>query len=136
MKISNTSFPIKQNVYLCIPLIVANINKPLRLCVMYFRQQYPTRTAIKCNSTVPGNSREMKSLFASLVLVAVISIAKTQTNVPKTGACPPALPVQFCGRSCYVDAHCAGIGKCCPTQCGGSICSMPVTMTQPSQTGE
>jgi len=85
---------------------------------------------------VPGNSREMKSLFALLVFVAAISFAKAQTNVAKPGACPPALPVQFCGRSCYVDAHCAGIGKCCPTQCGGSICSMPVTMTRPSQTGE
>lgn len=54
----------------------------------------------------------------------------------KPGSCPPALPIQFCGRSCYVDAHCAGIGKCCPTQCGGAICSMPVTTRQSIRTGK
>jgi len=77
----------------------------------------------------------MKLLVVSLIFVATIAIARTQTRyATKPGSCPPALPVQFCGRSCYIDAHCAGIGKCCPTRCGGSICSNPVTMTQPTRT--
>ncbi|KAG5336534.1 WAP1 protein, partial [Acromyrmex charruanus] len=76
----------------------------------------------------------MRLLVVSLVFVAMITIAKTQNRyATKPGSCPPALPVQFCGRSCYVDEHCAGNGKCCQTRCGGSICSMPVTMTR-SQT--
>lgn len=79
----------------------------------------------------------MKLLVVYLVFVAVISVAKGQDRYPtKQGACPPALPVQFCGHSCFVDSHCTGIGKCCPTQCGGSICTMPVTMTRSSQSGE
>ncbi|EZA56400.1 hypothetical protein DMN91_010281 [Ooceraea biroi] len=76
----------------------------------------------------------MKSLFI-LIFVVTISIAKAQTNyAAKPGSCPPALPVQFCGRSCYVDLHCAGVGKCCPTQCGGAICSLPVTTTRSGPT--
>ncbi|KYN43008.1 Waprin-Phi1 [Trachymyrmex septentrionalis] len=76
----------------------------------------------------------MRLLVVSLVFVAIITIAKTQNGyATKPGSCPPALPLQLCRRSCYVDAQCAGIGKCCQTQCGGSICSMPVTMTR-SQT--
>ncbi|XP_071631730.1 antileukoproteinase isoform X1 [Temnothorax longispinosus] len=83
------------------------------------------------------SGKRMKLLVVSLVFVATIAIARTQTRyATKPGSCPPALPVQFCGRSCYVDGHCAGIGKCCPTRCGGSICSMPVTMTRPAQTDE
>ncbi|XP_025074356.1 waprin-Phi1-like [Pogonomyrmex barbatus] len=77
----------------------------------------------------------MKLLVVSLIFVTTISITKAQTRyATKPGSCPPALPVRFCGRSCYIDAHCEGIGKCCPTQCGGSICSMPVTMTGPTAT--
>ncbi|XP_012525013.1 waprin-Phi1 [Monomorium pharaonis] len=77
----------------------------------------------------------MKLLGVSLVFVVTIAIVRTQTRyATKPGSCPPALPIQICEQSCYVDAHCSGIGKCCPTRCGGSICSMPVTMTQPAQT--
>ncbi|XP_011138040.1 WAP four-disulfide core domain protein 2 isoform X2 [Harpegnathos saltator] len=77
---------------------------------------------------------KMKLLIVCLIFAAAISIATSQNEyIAKPGSCPPALPVQFCGHSCLVDSHCAGIGKCCPTQCGGSICSMPVTMSRPLQ---
>lgn len=83
------------------------------------------------------NSEKMKLLVVCLLFVAAISVATSQNRYSaKQGSCPPALPVQFCGHSCFVDSHCAGIGKCCPTQCGGSICSVPVTMIRPSQSGK
>lgn len=47
----------------------------------------------------------------------------------KPGSCPPALPVNICESSCYSDSYCVGNEKCCPTECGGSICSKPVTMS-------
>ncbi|GAB1869151.1 Phosphoinositide 3-kinase adapter protein 1 [Camponotus japonicus] len=100
-------------------------------CTPQVKNLFPSKIT-KCHSV--QSNKKMKLLVLSLVFMAIISIAKTQTRyVAKAGSCPPALPVQFCGRSCYVDAHCAGIGKCCPTRCGGSICSMPVTMTRPIQ---
>ena len=55
-------------------------------------------------------------------------INRYEPLVEKQGSCPPALPVQICSRSCFSDSHCDGIGKCCPTNCGGFVCSKPVTM--------
>ncbi|XP_054269307.1 waprin-Rha1 [Macrosteles quadrilineatus] len=45
----------------------------------------------------------------------------------KGGDCPPALPVGVCYPSCGGDGDCEGFYKCCPTSCGGSVCSRPVT---------
>lgn len=96
-------------------------------------------SASKC-CQLPEIAKKMRLSIATVIFVAAISIAMGQNNqnryVAKPGSCPPALPVQFCGRSCYVDAHCAGSGKCCPTQCGGAICSMPVTAKQSIQASE
>ena len=50
----------------------------------------------------------------------------------KSGSCPPPLPVEICNRGCSWDSHCLGIAKCCPTSCGGSICSRPVTTRKPT----
>lgn len=103
-------------------------NRIIKIFLLKMKCLYSSNCAI-----VSG--KRMKLLVVSLVFVATITIARMQRYTAKPGSCPPALPVQFCGQSCYVDTHCSGIGKCCPTQCGGSICSMPVT-TRPSQTGE
>ncbi|XP_015518173.1 waprin-Phi1 [Neodiprion lecontei] len=77
-----------------------------------------------------------KYLVATILATAIVSITISTTTAQenynyyseKPGSCPPALPVQICSRGCYVDAHCQGIGKCCATTCGGTVCSRPVTM--------
>ncbi|XP_034191344.1 antileukoproteinase [Osmia lignaria lignaria] len=74
-----------------------------------------------------------------LLAIFVLTLASTRTLgqsryepfAEKPGSCPPALPVQICSQSCFSDSHCLGIGKCCPTNCGGFVCSKPVTMRQP-----
>lgn len=93
----------------------------------------PNEIFITCSlpEIASGNSERMKLPVVCLVFVAAISIATSQNIANKPGSCPPALPVQSCGHSCYDDSHCEGIGKCCRTQCGGSICSMPVTVARP-----
>lgn len=53
--------------------------------------------------------------------------------VEKPGSCPPPLPVDICSQSCFSDSHCLGIGKCCPTNCGGFVCTKPVTMRKTSK---
>ena len=58
-------------------------------------------------------------------------IISSNTQV-KLGSCPPLLPVQVCTRGCLMDNNCLGISKCCPTSCGGSVCSSPVTTRRPT----
>ncbi|KAL1123335.1 hypothetical protein AAG570_002420 [Ranatra chinensis] len=45
-------------------------------------------------------------------------------------SCPPPTPVQVCDPTCADDQECAGIYKCCPTACGGAICTLPVTASR------
>ncbi|XP_033347329.1 waprin-Phi1-like [Bombus vosnesenskii] len=72
----------------------------------------------------------------TMVLVSTLSLATTLAQsryepfAEKPGSCPPPLPVQICSQSCFSDSQCLGIGKCCPTNCGGSVCTKPVTMRQ------
>ncbi|XP_043250010.1 WAP four-disulfide core domain protein 2-like [Colletes gigas] len=77
----------------------------------------------------------MKLLAAAFVLTLALAAAVGQSRyepfAEKPGSCPPALPVQICSQSCFSDSHCEGIGKCCSTNCGGTVCSKPVTMRQP-----
>ncbi|XP_054001935.1 WAP four-disulfide core domain protein 2-like [Hylaeus anthracinus] len=76
----------------------------------------------------------MKCLPTAVVFAVMLAIGFGQSrNEPfaeKPGSCPPALPVQICSQSCFSDSHCQGIGKCCSTSCGGTVCSRPVTMRQ------
>ncbi|XP_078050936.1 WAP four-disulfide core domain protein 2 [Augochlora pura] len=76
----------------------------------------------------------MKLLLVTLAITLTVTgtygQARYEPFAEKSGSCPPALPVQICSQSCYSDAHCLGIGKCCPTNCGGTVCSKPVTMRQ------
>lgn len=80
----------------------------------------------------------MKTIIATFTLLTLFLVSDAQNRyepfAEKPGSCPPALPVQICTRSCYADSHCLGIGKCCPTNCGGAVCSRPVTMRQPVPT--
>ncbi|XP_012268054.2 waprin-Phi1-like [Athalia rosae] len=76
------------------------------------------------------------AIVTTAVLLLTISTTSAQRNVndyyaEKSGSCPPPLPVEICTQACYVDGHCQGNGKCCPTSCGGTICSRPVTMRKP-----
>ncbi|XP_043522300.1 waprin-Phi1-like isoform X1 [Frieseomelitta varia] len=70
----------------------------------------------------------------SIVLVLMLSLATTlgqfRYDFEKPGSCPPPLPVQICSQSCFSDAQCSDIGKCCPTNCGGFICTKPVTKVE------
>lgn len=52
---------------------------------------------------------------------------QSQYDSVKPGDCPPPTQVEICHRACTQDNHCADIGKCCPTSCGGSVCTHPVT---------
>ncbi|CAK9831789.1 unnamed protein product [Anthophora retusa] len=76
----------------------------------------------------------MKLLPVTFILISVLATSHGQSRYEsleeKPGSCPPALPVQICSQACFSDSHCLGIGKCCPTNCGGSVCSKPVTMRQ------
>ena len=54
----------------------------------------------------------------------------------KPGSCPPPLPVRICSQSCFSDAQCSDIGKCCPTNCGGFICTRPVTKVEAVSRGK
>ncbi|XP_057338227.1 waprin-Phi1-like [Microplitis mediator] len=71
-----------------------------------------------------------KVIYKALLMLSAIASVYSQFNFyeDKPGSCPPPLPVQICSKACFVDAHCQGVGKCCPTSCGGLICSRPVTM--------
>ncbi|CAK9797323.1 unnamed protein product [Anthophora plagiata] len=76
----------------------------------------------------------MKLLLMTFILISVLATSHGQSRYgpvdEKSGSCPPALPVQICSQACFSDSHCLGIGKCCPTNCGGFVCSKPVTMRQ------
>ncbi|XP_044741604.1 waprin-Phi1-like [Chrysoperla carnea] len=73
----------------------------------------------------------MLHLKPVIILICVFSIILStiaqEDVVVKNGDCPPPTQVGICRRTCFNDSHCAGIGKCCPTSCGGSICTRPVT---------
>ncbi|XP_017880212.1 WAP four-disulfide core domain protein 2-like [Ceratina calcarata] len=73
-------------------------------------------------------------LLVSMFVLASASIAAGQHRyepfAEKPGSCPPPMPVQICTQSCFSDSQCLGIGKCCPTNCGGSVCAKPVTTRQ------
>ncbi|XP_012276272.1 waprin-Phi1 [Orussus abietinus] len=73
-------------------------------------------------------------VLALVLVIAGVAWAQGNFNYyrEKPGSCPPPLPVQICSRSCLVDAHCESYGKCCPTSCGGAVCSRPVTQRQPN----
>lgn len=77
-----------------------------------------------------------KKLVLLLFLMVTCLLAQNYNYYyEKSGSCPPALTVPVCSRSCYVDSHCQDDEKCCPTGCGGSYCSQPVTMKKKSQIG-
>ncbi|XP_033332443.1 WAP four-disulfide core domain protein 2 [Megalopta genalis] len=67
-------------------------------------------------------------VLLSIMLTATVGEMRYEPFTEKSGSCPPPLPVQICSQSCFTDGHCLGIGKCCPTICGGTVCSKPVTM--------
>lgn len=75
-------------------------------------------------------------LILSIVFIVTVSSQNYNFYVEKPGSCPPPLPLQICSRACFVDGHCQGIGKCCATTCGGSICTRPVTMRPKQQSSE
>lgn len=83
----------------------------------------------------------MKVLSVLLVIwTCALAVALGQHRyepfVEKPGSCPPPLPVQICTQSCFSDSQCLGIGKCCPTNCGGSVCAKPVTTRQQTTSPE
>ncbi|XP_011306754.1 waprin-Phi1-like [Fopius arisanus] len=67
----------------------------------------------------------------AVVIVGIVGAQNPKLSGQKPGACPPEQPVNICGRSCHSDAHCEKEGKCCPTTCGGNICTAPVTQGPP-----
>ncbi|XP_043271571.1 waprin-Phi1-like [Venturia canescens] len=71
---------------------------------------------------------EVYLLCATAFVLADAQFNNNNFYAEKPGSCPPPLFVDTCTRSCYVDGHCQGIAKCCPTSCGGTVCSRPVTM--------
>ncbi|XP_043482564.1 WAP four-disulfide core domain protein 2-like [Leptopilina heterotoma] len=82
----------------------------------------------------------MTSLVLFLILTVIITVSYAQmygsyNPRPKLGSCAPPLAVDVCSRSCYWDNQCLGIEKCCPTSCGGSVCSRPVTTRNPATIG-
>lgn len=78
---------------------------------------------------------KMYKLFLILLFITFVASQGTIFSKEKPGSCPPPLPLQICSQACFFDIHCQGIGKCCPTSCGGYICSRPVTMRPPPQPG-
>ncbi|XP_051156091.1 waprin-Phi1-like [Leptopilina boulardi] len=77
-------------------------------------------------------------LFSILTVILTVTYAQMYGSYnprPKIGSCAPPLAVNVCSRSCYWDNQCLGIEKCCPTSCGGSVCSRPVTTRNPSTIG-
>ncbi|XP_066582941.1 uncharacterized protein [Prorops nasuta] len=76
-------------------------------------------------------------IFAVLLTIYLKEVnSQTSNSEEKQGVCPPLLPVQICSRSCFSDFHCQGPGKCCPTSCGGFVCSRPVSARKPQQPAE
>lgn len=64
----------------------------------------------------------------AVVLLICVALARAQTEEGlKVGDCPPPTPVDVCYQQCFSDIHCEGTHKCCPTQCGGQVCTRPVT---------
>ncbi|XP_076753812.1 antileukoproteinase [Xylocopa sonorina] len=70
----------------------------------------------------------------ALALTTTVGQSRYEPFAQKKGSCPPPIPVQICTQSCFSDSHCSGIGKCCPTNCGGFICAKPVTMRKEAAT--
>ncbi|XP_076642588.1 antileukoproteinase [Halictus rubicundus] len=74
----------------------------------------------------------MKLLLVTLLITLTLAGTHGQIRyeplAEKPGSCPPSLTVQICSETCLSDSDCLGAGKCCSTNCGGFICSRPVTM--------
>ncbi|XP_015589777.1 waprin-Phi1 [Cephus cinctus] len=99
-----------------------------------FHSSYADRLTPVSKTDEARMSRIVKLLSLSLILAITRTVLCQDYNYysRKPGSCPPALPVQICSKSCVVDEQCQGIGKCCPTSCGGFVCSRPVTMRNPT----
>ncbi|XP_063227875.1 WAP four-disulfide core domain protein 2-like [Bacillus rossius redtenbacheri] len=65
-----------------------------------------------------------KALCVAAVALAALGLARAQG---KPGSCSPASALQVCAFVCRSDLECPGYFKCCPTACGGFVCSKPVT---------
>ncbi|GLV45489.1 hypothetical protein CBL_05592 [Carabus blaptoides fortunei] len=76
------------------------------------------------------------SVAILFVLGMLGSVVVAQFDIGKPGDCPPPTGVGICADTCYADNQCAGAAKCCPTACGGTICTMPVTMRREVTRGE
>ncbi|XP_063234465.1 omwaprin-b-like [Bacillus rossius redtenbacheri] len=66
-----------------------------------------------------------------VVLVALATSARSQLLLQKPGACSPPSVLQVCWKTCLSDFDCPARDKCCPTSCGGSACSRPVSVRKP-----
>ncbi|XP_034938397.1 waprin-Phi1-like [Chelonus insularis] len=73
----------------------------------------------------------MLQIIAKILIISLIATQSYSQFVKltyfeeKPGSCPPPLSTKICSQACFVDEHCQGMEKCCPTICGGSTCSKP-----------
>jgi len=76
-------------------------------------------------------SRLIYLVVLSTVVIFLIGGGSSQqplaTPAKKEGVCPPLLPRRVCWDTCNSDQDCPGGIKCCGTECGGRVCSRPVT---------
>lgn len=71
----------------------------------------------------------MYNIFVVLLFCAGVAIAQGQKRGDrgKDGDCPPPTEIQVCDASCDLDFQCTGAEKCCPTSCGGTVCTKAIT---------
>ncbi|XP_072050232.1 uncharacterized protein [Amphiura filiformis] len=64
-----------------------------------------------------------------ITVVSTGPCASTTTDVPTAGECPPPVEedaIGICANVCVADSGCGSGEKCCPTACGGTVCSIAV----------
>lgn len=70
-------------------------------------------------------SNRIVSIFWLACLFGVVILVDGQ-NFTKSGSCPPAAELSYtCDNLCTSDLFCLNDRKCCPTSCGGHVCTKP-----------
>ncbi|KAG8222747.1 hypothetical protein J437_LFUL008145 [Ladona fulva] len=64
--------------------------------------------------------------FCLILVLAALSNAQLPRVRVKPGACGP-MALGICAQTCSSDFSCPGNNKCCRTECGGTVCSTPVS---------
>nr|CAD7422015.1 unnamed protein product [Timema poppensis] len=70
-----------------------------------------------------------------IVMVVVVDVMQLVSSQRKPGTCALNYGTNVCVKICHQDTDCSGSNKCCPTECGGTTCSRPIT-TRPRQNSE